>query len=62
MGIAAAISPVAFLMENIIDIVVLLVFSVIVWIMAWTKKALDKKEGILMLILYAIYVVYICIR
>ena len=37
-----------------------LVFSVIVWIMAWTKKALDKKEGILMLILYAIYVIYIC--
>ena len=62
LGIAAAISPVAFLMENIIDIVVLLVFSVIVWIMAWTKKALDKKEGILMLILYAIYVIYICIR
>ena len=30
--------------------------------MAWTKKSLDKKEGILMLILYAIYVVYICIR
>jgi len=30
--------------------------------MAWTKKTLDKKEGILMLILYAIYVVYICIR
>ena len=62
LGIAAAISPVAFLTENIIDIVVLLVFSVIVWIMAWTQKALDKKEGILMLILYAIYVVYICIR
>lgn len=30
--------------------------------MAWAKKALDKKEGILMLILYAIHVVYICIR
>ena len=59
---AAAISPMAFLTENIIDIVILIVFSVIVWIMAWTKKELDRKEGILMVLLYAAYVVYICIR
>nr|WP_296958854.1 calcium/sodium antiporter [uncultured Mediterraneibacter sp.] len=62
LGIAGAISPVAFLMDNLIDIIVLLVFSVLVWIMAWTKKELNKKEGLLMLVLYAVYVVYICIR
>ena len=62
LGMAAAISPMAFLTENIIDIVILIVFSVIVWIMAWTKKELDRKEGILMVLLYAAYVVYICIR
>lgn len=62
LGIAAAISPVAFLTENIIDITVLIVFSVIGWIMAWTKKELNRKEGIIMLILYAVYVVYICMR
>lgn len=62
LGIAAAITPVAFLVENIIDIVVLIAFSILVWIMAWTKKELNRKEGILMLVLYAIYVVYICIR
>lgn len=62
LGMAAAISPMAFLTENIIDIVILIVFSVIVWIMAWTKKELDRKEGTLMVLLYAAYVVYICIR
>ncbi len=62
LGIAGAISPVAFLMDNLIDIIVLLVFSILVWIMAWTKKELNKKEGLLMLVLYAVYVVYICIR
>ena len=62
LGIAAAISPVAFLTENIIDIAVLIVFSVIGWIMAWTKKELNRKEGIIMLLLYAVYVVYICMR
>lgn len=62
LGIAAAISPVTFLTENIIDIAVLIVFSVLGWIMAWTKKELNRKEGIIMLFLYAVYVVYICMR
>ena len=62
LGIAGAISPIAFLTENIIDIVVLLAFSLIVWVFAWTKQKLNKGEGALMLILYAAYMVYICIR
>ena len=60
--IGSNISPVAFLTENIIDIAVLIVFSVIGWIMAWTKRELNRKEGIIMLLLYAVYVVYICMR
>ena len=62
LGIAAAISPMAFITENIIDIVILIAFSAIVWIMAWTKNELSKKEGWVMVILYAVYVVYICMR
>ena len=62
LGIAAAISPMAFITENIIDIVILIAFSAIVWIMAWTKRELSKKEGWVMAILYAVYVVYICMR
>ena len=62
LGIASAVSPVAFLTENVIDIVILIIFSAIVWVLAWTKKELNRKEGIRMLILYAAYVVYICIR
>lgn len=62
LGTAAAISPMAFITENIIDIVILIAFSAIVWIMAWTKNELSKKEGWVMVILYAVYVVYICMR
>lgn len=62
LGIAAAISPIPFLMENIIDIVILLAFSLIVWVFAWTKQKLGRAEGAIMVILYAIYVIYICIR
>lgn len=62
LGVAAAISPIAFIMENVIDIVILIAMSAIVWGFAWTKKTLDKKEGIVMLAMYAVYLVYICIR
>ena len=62
LGIAATVSPIAFLTENIIDIVVLLVFSLITWVLCVTQKKLSKKEGIFMLVLYIIYLVYICIR
>lgn len=62
LGIASAISPIAFLTENLVDIAILMVFSVLVWIFAWTKKTLTKPEGAVMLLLYAAYVVYICMR
>ena len=62
LGVAAAISPVAFAWDNMIDIAVLIVISVITLIFAWTSKELNRREGIIMLILYAAYMVYICIR
>lgn len=62
LGVASAISPIAFIRENMIDIIILVVMSVIVWIMAWTKGKVKKGEGILMLLIYAAYLVYICIR
>ena len=62
LGIASALSPIAFIQENIIDIIILVGFSFIVWLMAWTKHRLDKIEGLAMILLYAGYVVYICVR
>lgn len=62
LGIAATISPVAFIMENIIDILVLVAMSVLVWIFAWSRKKIQRTEGAVMLLLYAAYMIYICIR
>lgn len=62
LGIAATISPIGFITENIIDIAILLVFTLIVWIFAATKKQLSKLEGLLMLLMYAGYAAYIFIR
>ena len=62
LGMASAISPIAVVQNNIIDIGVLLVFSLIVWIMGWTSKKINRVEGALMLVLYIGYLAYIIVR
>lgn len=62
LGCAAAISPIAFIMENVVDIVILVVMSAVVWIFTWSERKINRIEGSVMLLLYAAYMVYICIR
>ena len=62
LGIATSISPIAFIMENIIDIAILTLMSAFVWFLGWTKQKIDRKEGIIMLVMYVVYLVYICVR
>lgn len=62
LGIAAAISPFAFITENIIDIAILTGMSLLVWIFGWTKQKLVRWEGVLMIALYAAYLGYIIVR
>lgn len=62
LGIAAVIKPVAVSTENIIDSVVLIAFSAFVWLICWKKKELKRTSGIIMMIMYAVYLVYICVR
>ena len=62
LGISSAISPVALIRVNIIDIVLLMVFSVMVWIFAGTRKKIERKEGIIMVVVYLVYCAYIIAR
>ena len=62
LGISSAISPVALIRENIIDIVLLMVFSVMVWIFAGTRKKIERKEGIILVVVYRVYCAYIIAR
>ena len=62
LGVAAAVSPMTMLNENLIDDVILIAVSVLVWIFAWTKKKLNRVHGIIMIAIYIAYVVYICMR
>lgn len=62
LGIASAISPITFMMENIIDLIVILVFTVVIWIVVVIKKKLTRIDGIFMLLGYLCYTVYIIAR
>ncbi len=61
-GVAAVVSPMAFLMENVIDLIILTAMSILVWSFAATKKKIGRAEGAFMLIIYIAYLVYICNR
>ena len=62
LGTAAAISPMAFVTENLIDIILLIAVSLIIYLFSWTGGKIKRSEGIIMLLLYAGFSVYICIR
>ncbi len=62
LGIGASISPIEFITENMIDIAILIAMSLIVWIFTWSKRRVNRAEGICMLLLYVAYWGYICIR
>lgn len=59
LGTAAAIHPVSFTMENLVDDVMLILFSIMVWGFSATDGGkLVKKEGITMLACYVGFVAY----
>lgn len=62
LGIAASISPIEFVMENVIDILLLTAMSFLVWIFAWTSKKIRRLEGAVMLAVYLGYMGYIIVR
>lgn len=62
LGASAAISPITVSVTAIMDIVVLIVASVFVYIIAISKQGISKREGFLMLLLYAGFFAYILIR
>ena len=62
LGIAASISPVALITVNLIDILVLIGFSILVLVYAITNRKVTRTEGASMVCLYLIYTIYIILR
>ena len=62
LGIASAISPIAFVMSNAIDIAAVIVATIACWIVAAKNKSLGKLMGALMVVSYFAYMVYVVMR
>lgn len=62
LGLAATINPITISSNAFIDIIVLAFTSFIVYIFIQHKKDINRKEGIIMILLYIIYIVYVVIR
>lgn len=62
LGLAAAISPMTFNMENVADTVVLILMSVEVYFFCRKDHDIRRTEGIVMLAEYTVYAGYICMR
>ena len=62
LGIAGTISPMEVLMENMIDAIILIGMSIIVWVFAWSGKRISRAEGAVLVAVYAVYMGYICVR
>ena len=62
LALSAAISPMKVDPLSVFDAVFLIVSSCLVWYFAKTKGVISRAEGVMMLLLYGIYTVYIIVR
>lgn len=62
LGLSAAIMPVTVAATAVIDTILLIAVSLVVYVCAVSKKILSRKEGVLFIVLYAAFFVYILLR
>lgn len=62
LGISSVITPIHLEITAVYDTVILIAASVLVYAAALTKKKIERKEGILFLIVYAAFFMYILWR
>ena len=64
LGISSTIKPLPFKAANNVDIAVVIIASLLLFVTMFTGKrhTLDRWEGIVFLMLYAVYIGYLIIR
>ena len=62
LGMSAAISPLNVLGESLTDCIILLISTVILFVLAKTKKTMSRWEGAVCVLLYIVYTAYLLIR
>ena len=62
LGLSSAISPINFDIKAFLDVFVMLFASVVVYFVLRKHNRVDKKRSLILLLMYALYMVYILIR
>lgn len=62
IGVAAVVSPMAMIWENVIDGILLAIVSLIALFFAIRGENINRREGAAMIAMYVIYIVYACMR
>ncbi len=62
LGVAGVISPMTFLVNNAIDIAAVVVATLACWLVTIKTKQLNKITGIIMILSYVAYMVYVVMR
>lgn len=62
LGVAAIISPIDFIMNNAVDILAVVVATVACWLVVAKKKQMNRTMGIIMVVSYFAYMVYVVMR
>ena len=62
LAASAAVHPIAVTPFAVIDTACLIVASVVTWFLCRSKLRISRMEGVVMLLMYAGYLVYICMR
>lgn len=62
LAVSAAVKPIAVNRFAVIDAAYLVASSVLTWFLCRSKQRISRPEGIIMLGMYAVYLVYICLR
>ena len=62
LGASAAVKPVPVNGLAVVDAACLIVFSLITWLLCRSKLLISRMEGLIMLGMYTVYLIYICIR
>lgn len=62
LGVSSVISPIHLDVTAVYDTIILIVVSILVYITALTKREIKRGEGILCLVVYAVFFVYVLMR
>lgn len=62
LGMSSAINPIEVAKESIVDVVILLVFTIMVYLFCKSEKKVRRSEGVICVLAYAAFTAYIILR